>query len=522
MAGGIVNVILRCIRQGSGMSDFAAETEKALGDTKDMSKAMLSLGMASAGVGKVIKSVMTGGMWEIGAQAVNYISEKWQELRQRAVEAEKAFGNAFKNAAEASERNFKRVVDAISSASTRAKELLTLSGARGGVALADEARSVNVRARNAMAAAKNESEKAIIKADAQLAVARLNEAEQGKRASANVRAAKRELARAEDRLDAAESALDVAKRRERDAEARATAALKSDNDDKIKVANENHYKAIEARQKAEERVAAEEDKVASAENALRIASAKATEARILASEATEAARIEALETRKKAKDAEEKKAEADRIKAEKEREAAEMIQREIDEEDAAFEARQNLIESYDALAEQGRKELRELAPRAKRLDAQIDELTLRLKKAQEGIARTGRGQAADAAHTNGLFGPYQYGGRANGGENFTDWQRAQRFAERGDRDAEKVARRDAASQRRYARLADEQRRGRRLSTGDKRFMRDWENFQDQKGGAAALQQRLEAAQKARDQLQKDIDKTLKSIDQNIKDALALA
>ena len=158
----------------------------------------------------------------------------------------------------------------------------------------------------------------------------------------------------------------------------------------------------------------------------------------------------------------------------------------------------------------------------KKLDAQIDALTFRLKKAQEGIARTGRGQAADAAHTTGVFGPYQYGGRANGGENFTDWQRAQRFAERGDRDAEKAARRDAAAQRRYDRLSEERSKGRRLSDRDRGFMRDFEAFQDQKNGAANLQQKLEAAQKARDQIQKHMEKTLDEINQNVKDALAIA
>ena len=199
-----------------------------------------------------------------------------------------------------------------------------------------------------------------------------------------------------------------------------------------------------------------------------------------------------------------------------------MLQREMKQEEQEFEARQNMIEYYDLQAEQGKKHLRELAPRVKNLDAQIDALTLRLKKAKEGIARTGRGQEADARHTTGIFGPYQYGGRANGGENYTDWQRAQRFAGRADRDAEKAARRDAAAQRRYDRLSEERSKGRRLSDRDRGFMRDFEAFQDQKNGAENLQQQLEKAQQARDKLQQDIDKTLKSIDQNIKDALALA
>ena len=267
-----------------------------------------------------------------------------------------------------------------------------------------------------------------------------------------------------------------------------------------------------------------------------VARQKAAQDGIAATEAVKEAEFQLAEARRKQKDAaearateekkraeaEEKEAEDLAAKAAKEQLEAEMLQREMQQEEQEFEARQNMIEYYDLQAEHGKKHLRELAPRVKKLDAQIDALTARLKNAKEGIERTGRGQAADAAHTSGLFGPYQYGGRANGGENFTDWQRAQRFAEWGDRDAQKAARRDAAAQRRYDRRAEERSRGRKLSDRDRGFMRDFEACQDQKNGAANLQQKLEAAQKARDALQKEIDKTLKSIDQNIKDALAIA
>lgn len=540
MAGGTINLLFRVSKDGDGLEKMSKGMENAKGKMTDMGKAAAALGHTMGGVntafGQMAKSLLNGGVWMFAAQGISLLVTKWNELKERAVESAKAFGEAMERAAEASEKRFKQMADAISAASARAKDLLRLSEARGSLHTTAETERVNVRARNAMARTSDESERAVIKANAQLEIARLQEAEQSKRAAANVRAADNEIALAQERLEAAEKELEKAKKREEDADIRATVALRSENDERIKVANKNHYNAIEARKKAEERVAQEEEKVAAAENALKTARAAAAETRIKASEAVSEASFQLAEAQRKQKQAAEERAKADQKKAEaekkeadaqaakaaKEQLEAEMLQREMKQEEQEFEARQNMIEYYDLQAEQGKKHLRELAPRVKRLDAQIDALTARLKQAKEGIERTGRGQAADAAHTSGLFGPYQYGGRANGGENFTDWQRAQRFAEWGDRDAQKAARRDAAAQRRYDRLAEERSRGRKLSDRDRGFMRDFEAFQDQKNGAANLQQKLEAAQKARDALQKEIDKTLKSIDQNIKDALALA
>lgn len=540
MAGGTINFLFRVSKQDDALGKLNKGFELSREKCVDLGKAATGLGRTLGGVngaiGNMAKTLLTGGVWELAAQGISLLIDKWNELKERAVESAKAFGEAMQRAAEASEKRFKQVADAISAASARARDLLKLSAARGSLHTTAETERVNVSARNAMAQTSDESERAVIQANAKLEIARIQEAEQSKQSAANVRAAGKELDRAQERLDAAEAELDRAKKREQDASTRVTVAIQRDNEKAYKVASENHLKAIEARTKAEERVAAEEAQVEAAENALKIARANAAESRIKADEAVSAASFtlaeaqrkqkEAAEERakaeKKAAEAAKQKADAEAADAEKRKLEAEMIEREQAQEQAEFEARQNMIEYYDLQAEQGKKHLRETLPRMKRLDAQIDALTLRLKKAKEGIARTGRGQAADAKHTNGLFGPYEYGGRANGGENYTDWQRAQRFAGRADRDAEKAARRDAAAQKRYDRLSEERSKGRRLSDRDRGFMRDFEAFQDQKNGAENLQQQLEKAQQARDKLQQDIDKTLKSIDQNIKDALSFA
>lgn len=156
------------------------------------------------------------------------------------------------------------------------------------------------------------------------------------------------------------------------------------------------------------------------------------------------------------------------------------------------------------------------------LDEKEKEIKKRIEKAKKGIERTRKGQATDARVTNGIFGAYEYGGRSNGGENFTDWQRAQRYAERADRDAKKAERRDAAQERRAERIKADMEAGRKVSDADKRFLDKFNDFQEQKNDAKNAQDALEALQKERDKVQKDIQKTLKKIEKNIGDALEIS
>ena len=155
------------------------------------------------------------------------------------------------------------------------------------------------------------------------------------------------------------------------------------------------------------------------------------------------------------------------------------------------------------------------------VDKQISKLKLRVKEVKKGIERTEKGKATDARYVNGVFGPYQYGERSGGGESFTDWSRADRFAGRADRDAAKAARRDAAAQKRFDRIRDRLENGESVSGADEKFYDRFKAFQDQKGNAEKLEKSLESAQQKRDELQKEMQKTLEEINQNIKDALAV-
>ena len=282
--------------------------------------------------------------------------------------------------------------------------------------------------------------------------------------------------------------------------------------------------------------AQEADKtLAAAQNALADANAELAKARDDAKLAEVAHMTEKEKARKVEADAAEQVADAEFALAEtrrKQKEAAEKeaakraeeaarIEAEIEAEEAETKAREAIAETYQNLAEQAKEKGREQVRQMQRLNASIFRVQRRYDDALRGIGRTRRGQAADAAHTNGLFGPYQYGGRSNGGENFIDWDRASRFAGWGDRDAQKAARRDAAAQKRYDRIRDALENGETVSKADEAFFGKFKSYQDQKGGAEKLKNELEAAQKKRDQLQEEMKKTLESIDKNIKDALAV-
>ena len=546
MAGGTINFLFRVSKQDDALGKLNKGFELSREKCVDLSKAATGLGRTLGGVGGVIgnlsKTLLTGGVWELAAQGVALLIDKFREWKEAAAEAAKEaardMAESLGNAADAIRRKFDKIYDSIAQIGAKSKDASRGFGAVADTFTAGKIGQINDNTRARLSDARDDAERAVIKADAALQIAKEKYAQAERHATQSVEDADREQGLLDKKISAAKEKQRALYAVWAQAQNQYNKTVHEQKDDmtEYEEAKKALDKAMEDLAAADDEVAKLQQERATKETDALVARQKSSQAAIEATNAVKEAEFNLAEARRKQKEAaearakaEEKEAEAAKKKADAEAEAAakaqlesEMVQREQAQEDAEFEARQNMIEYYDLQAEQGKKHLRELAPRVKRLDAQIDALTLRLKKAQEGIARTGRGQAADAKHTNGLFGPYEYGGRANGGENYTDWQRAQRFAGRADRDAEKAARRDAAAQKRYDRLSEERSKGRRLSDRDKGFMRDWENYQDQKNGAENLQQQLEKAQQARDKLQQDIDKTLKSIDQNIKDALALA
>lgn len=481
-------------------------------------------------LGSFGKMVAQGGVWGAATFAVTksieLIIARMNAAKEAAKESAKAVAGHFQDAADAISRRFKAITDTISNAASRARELLGFRNAGHEASVAEAVAEVNAKERESLAKAKDNGEEGVIRANANLERAKIQAAERTRQSTAKLAEAEADVGRARERVDAANAERDalyeeLVKVRSAAADLRFRKMRREDVDEALKTAEDAEKKAEKAFSDATERLAAARRGVASAEIARDTAAQKNRQVESEAAEQVAAAEFAMAETLHKQEEAADKEAAKRAEEATKRAEEAARIEAEIEAEEAETEAREALAETYQNLAEQAKEKGREQVRQMQRLNASIFRVQRRYDDALRGIDRTRRGQAADAAHTNGLFGPYQYGGRSNGGENFIDWDRANRFAGWGDRDARKAARRDAAAQKRYDRIRDALENGETVSKADEAFFGKFKAYQDQKGGAEKLKNELEAAQKKRDHLQEEMKKTLESIDKNIKDALAV-
>jgi len=194
--------------------------------------------------------------------------------------------------------------------------------------------------------------------------------------------------------------------------------------------------------------------VTAAEDSLALVEAEGEVERKKANLALQKERHELDERQKeeeKAKQAAKEKAEADIRLAEESKARAEA-------EKAAREA-----------AAKGREAATNAVNAIKELGSEIKEIR----------ASTSRGMRADAEHTNGVFGPYQYSVDENGNiDNFIDFQRSKRFAERGARDDQRAARRDDAWESRMEKL--QRKDASQLTDSERRKLADWDDYKKQK------------------------------------------
>ena len=133
--------------------------------------------------------------------------------------------------------------------------------------------------------------------------------------------------------------------------------------------------------------------------------------------------------------------------------------------------------------------------------------------AQQAInAGLSTGMATDQAVHRGISGQgYTYQVGANGTpDNFIDFQRAQRYGERAERNAANAAARNDSSARKYDRLLDDAISGKKISDRDQKFMDDYESFMDSQRTESEWQQAI-------DDLKGAQKKTLTHIDEDIQE-----
>lgn len=553
MAGTNGNIVIRFVTEYSGkgaklLKDAMTSTGRivtksmntmagAFGDLADIGNE--KIGSVIRGFGQLGQALSQGGVWGLAAFGVQKIVGMIGEMMETAKENAKALSDFYKDAfvksIDSVSDSYRKMGDAIGTALKREKELAAEQKAAADRQSAVSSYQINEARRRAVAGG---ADAGVAGAQAALAKARQGETQQIVDADAAKKAAKDEARAARQRVTVAELELESAKEGVENAK-RATAKanllistieqyMRDAEDDNargefaraIKDIRDEYSAQFAALDKAEsylktatdnlakrrEEAASAESNIATVEQKTRADAWKAMDARREAEERL------AAEQKREAKEAREKanKAELDA-----------QARREEQEAENEAESRAAMAEALEDLADQDKKRLMEMKPALERLNASVDSLSSRLKKANEHNEWLRRGREADARHTNGLFGPYEYGGRSGGSDNFIDFARAERFAQRADRDAEKAMRRDAAQRRKYDDLLSRERDGQTLSNRDRAFMKQWERFQDARDGAKNLQQQLEAKQKARDELQKKMRDLLKSIDENLKAALAL-
>ena len=160
-------------------------------------------------------------------------------------------------------------------------------------------------------------------------------------------------------------------------------------------------------------------------------------------------------------------------------------------------------------------------------EQQIGQLTADIKKMREEIEQIGKdmgrvreGVETDAKVKNGTFGTYQYRLDGNGNpDNFIDWQRAMRFAERAERDRATREKRDSAFQKKMQDLQDKlDRRGEKaLTDREKEALKRWNEYQEQKTGRerreAEIKQKQDRIDGLRQQIAKDVKETREMIQQ---------
>ena len=402
--------------------------------------------------------------------------------------------------------------DEVANAALRVSQLVAQTDiAHGQYSIA----KIQVEKLNAIINEESNAGKAVIGARYDLTIATMKAKEAEETAATNTKLAQEKLDKARERVEKAQNQVALAEE-----------AYKAAKD--IRARQENITQA-EAKQSAENLKRTENDLADAKREAVKSAQGVTEAEEQLKTAQWNQARVYqdgqkdvlqatlALQTVNKAEEeaakAREKEAKAAEDAAKATREAAEKIKEKI--------RKQNALK---ANAEKDMNDIQDAANGTiAGLQNDIQNLTNEIKEINERRDRAGRGVATERGVNN--WGPgYNWGLDAGGApDNFIDWQRAMRFAERAERDRQKAERRDSQFQDKMQRLQEKlDKRGEKaLSDREKAQLKAWNEFQDAKNGRERRQKEIEAKQKEIDRLRKQMADDLRRIKEDLKEALEL-
>lgn len=460
---------------------------------------------AGSGIGKVVGSlgelgtmIAQGGVWGMMAygatKAIEKITEMLNSAKKAAAEAARAIGESFSGVASTIEKRFKSVASAIDRAASAARAVDSARRARRSADAAAASASIDASTRDALAKARDDSERAVINANAQLEKAKLAAAaaERDATAAAEIASGDEELARK--RLAAAQEAFAEAQKQRGVLAEELAAAMKTGDKNAVKTIRDAVKKAdaaisgfMEQEEQFYHAMKVAEFKTAEQESDLRKTRAESANA-IAQAEYNLAAAVE------------------NREKAERKRKYELELRRD--------RISREMTEYVDKAAKDERKREAEKAMEAQRdadkelqrgFDRSIEKLVGEIKLIEKAAERTNRGVAKDNSGYQYHFGD---NGRIN---DFEDWQRAQRFAKRDDRD-----RRNAERHNEWLKndLEEKERRG-RLSESDARRLKQLRQFNEERKGEERRQQQIEDLRKKQQQAIIDSEKHLKALKEKV-------
>ena len=392
--------------------------------------------------------------------------------------------------------------DETAQAAVRASQLIAQTDiARANNSIAQ----VQVEKLNAIIKEETDAGKQLVAAKYDLKIAEMKAADAEERTAAQSDAARKAVETARGRLVVAQGYVEQAEKAysvAREKEARLAHVRMADTS-KLAADVKQAENALKEARKAERQSA---NGLAEAEEKL-----KAVELNVSTERSNqEAAVLQARIALDKVNEAERKAAEA----REKESAAAEEAARKLAAKNAAERDYNAPVESIKAT---GNAKIEALA-------GDIAKIREEIEKIGKDAERTRQGVEMDAHVKNGTFGAYQYRLDKNGNpNNFIDWQRAQRFAERAERDRKTQAKRDAAYQKKMQGLQEklEKRGEKALTDREKEALKRWNEYMDQKNGRQRREAEIKQKQLAIDNVRKQMAADLKEAKETLKQALEL-
>ena len=572
MAGGIVNFILRCIKKGSGIEEVTedvAKSKKEMSEAKEkavhFSKALMALGGVGNLAGRAVRSIVTGGLWEAGAELVknafSFAKEKWDEWKEFAKEcaneAAKSMADHFSRAADRIVARFKDVGNAIKNAAKWAESFRRAQSAEDEFGAAELNSGIDSLTRQKLLEAENEEEKKVIQAKAELAKAL--EAEK-----LRVKKSTTEREALEDKISGAQQ--EYAEALIAQKKLLATARMLGNNYDwELQQGHEEGAKAIaEARKKVLTEYDAVHKRVLDLEDYFKIAyqerrelDAKINKAELEAHDAVDKAQFNYTEAVRKQTEEAEKRAKAESLAARKAEIGAQMreaLSKTSDSaEQAVIKARAKLeqalldaaedekdtkakeavdtarFELAEAIKNQEKEERKKEAKglldaekekqrqEAERHNQQIEKLLKEIADIEKEREKTNRGMGVDAQ--NKSWNPYQYHFDKDGKISFSDWQRTRRYGDETNDEA-KARRRREQEDKRMEDLEKKWMSGQKLSDREQKKLWDWWDFQEEVNGKDKRQAQIEKLQKEAAEAAKKSEQHLKEMKEKLDDWIA--